>query len=85
MEFKRAIIVECEPKSGYQVWIKFDDGLSGVVDLKEFVGKGVFAEAWSSEDKFQSVRIDPVTKTLTWGAGDNEVDLDPYVLRMKIS
>lgn len=85
MKFKRAIIVECDPRPNYQIWIKFDDGLSGVVDLKEFAEKGVFAEAWSSEEKFEQVRIDPITRTLTWGIGDNEVDLDPYVLREKIS
>lgn len=80
MGFKRAKIVNCKPLANYRVWIKFDDGLEGTVDLSELVGKGVF-KAWYSEDFFNSVQIDPISKTLTWG---ENIDLDPYVLREKI-
>ncbi len=71
----------CEPKPHYHIWIRFDDSLEGEVDLREFVGHGVF-EAWNSVDFFNQVRIDPRTDTLAWG---DEIDLDPYVLREKIS
>lgn len=81
MDFKRAKIVACKPKPRYRVWIRFDDGLEGEVDLSDLVGKGVF-EAWESVDFFNQVRVDPKTDTLTWG---DEIDLDPYVLREKIS
>lgn len=80
MEFKRARILECKPRPNYRVWIRFDDGLEGEVDLSDLVGKGVF-EAWKSIDFFNQVRVDPKTETLTWG---DEIDLDPYVLREKI-
>ncbi len=33
---KKARIIACEPKPNYCVWIRFDDGLAGVVDLKPF-------------------------------------------------
>ena len=81
MGFKRAKIVACRPLPHYRVWIRFDDGLEGEVDLSDLVGKGVF-EAWSSVAYFNMVRIDPNTDTLTWG---DDIDLDPYVLRDKIS
>ena len=77
MEFKRAKIVACKPLPHYRVWIHFDDGLEGEVDLNHLVGKGVFA-AWKSIDFFNQVRIDPKTDTLCWG---EDIDLDPYVLR----
>lgn len=64
----------------YRVWICFDDGLEGEVDLHELVGQGVFA-AWKSIEFFNQVRVDPKTDTLSWG---EEIDLDPYVLREKI-
>lgn len=80
MEFKRAKIVECKPRSDYRLWIRFDDGLEGEVDLSELVGKGVFA-AWNSIDFFNNVHVDPKSDTVTW---ENEIDLDPYVLREKI-
>lgn len=81
MEFKRAKITACKPKPNYRVWVRFDDGLEGEVDLSDLVGKGVF-EAWKSIDFFNQVRVDPKTDTLAWG---DEIDLDPYVLREKIS
>ncbi|HSX12442.1 MAG TPA: DUF2442 domain-containing protein [Rhabdochlamydiaceae bacterium] len=71
----------CKPKPNYRIWIQFDDGLEGEVDLGDLVGKGVF-QAWKSVEFFNQVRIDPKTHTLAWG---EEIDLDPYVLREKIS
>ena len=81
MDFKRTKIVACKPKPNYHVWIRFDDGLEGEVDLHELVGQGIFA-AWESIEFFNQVKIDPKTDTLSWG---QEIDLDPYVLREKIS
>ncbi len=67
-------------KENYRVWIRFDDGLEGEVDLSDLVGKGIFS-AWQSIDFFNKVRIDPKSDTLVWG---EDIDLDPYVLREKI-
>lgn len=80
MDFKKAKIVACKPRPNYRVWIRFDDGLEGEVDLSHLVGKGVF-EAWNSVEFFNQVRVDAVTHTLIWG---DDIDLDPYVLREKI-
>ena len=77
---ERVKIVACKPKSGYRIWIRFDDGLEGEVDLSDKVGKGVF-KGWESVEFFNQVKIDPRTDTLAWG---EEIDLDPYVLREKI-
>lgn len=81
MEFKRAKIVACKPLPHYRVWIRFDDGLEGEVDLSGLLGKGIF-KAWESVEFFNQVQIDPKTDTLSWG---EDIDLDPYVLREKIS
>ena len=81
MDFKRIKIVACEPKPNYRVWIRFDDGLEGEIDLSDRVGKGVF-KAWKSIEFFNKVHIDPKTDTLAWG---EDIDLDPYVLREKIN
>ena len=81
MNFHRAKIVECQPRKEYKVWIRFDDGLEGEVDLSHLVGKGVFS-AWDSIEFFNSVEIDPQTDTLAW---PNGVDLDPYVLRISLA
>ena len=80
MEFKRAKIVDCKARPNYHVWICFDDGLEGEVDLRDLAGKGVF-QAWESIEFFNRVHVDPKTDTIAW---DDEIDLDPYVLRNKI-
>ena len=78
--FHRAKIVKCEPHDDYKLWIQFDDGLSGEVDLKKLTGKGVFS-AWNPIEFFKSVYINKKTQTVTWG---EDIDLDPYVLRDQI-
>lgn len=75
MEFKRAKIIACKPKQNYRVWVRFDDGLEGEVDLSYLVGQGVF-NAWESIEFFHQVCINPKTDTLAWGDED-EIDLDP--------
>ena len=40
-------ILEARPLDGYKIWLKFDDGISGEVDLSHLAGKGVF-ELWKN-------------------------------------
>lgn len=80
MEFRKAKIIACKAHPGYKVWIRFDDGLAGEVDLSDLVGKGVFS-AWNSIEFFNSVHVDKESETVAWG---DDLDLDPYVLREKL-
>ncbi len=80
MKTKRVKVVACKALPNYHIWICFDDGLEGEVDLNHLVGKGVF-EAWNSIDFFNDVRVDPKSDTVAWG---EDIDLDAYVLREKI-
>lgn len=77
MEFKPEKIIACEAKPNYHLWIQFEDGLEGEVDLTHLVGNGVF-EAWRSIEFFNQVHVDLNSQTVAWG---DEIDLDPYVLR----
>jgi hypothetical protein len=69
-------IVEVEPRSGYRVWIRFEDERSGEVDLSDLVGKGVF-RTWEDEDEFRKVYVDEETGTIAWPGG---IDLAPDAL-----
>jgi hypothetical protein len=69
-------IVEVEARGGYRIWIRFEDGVSGEVDLSDLVGKGVFRR-WQDEQEFREVRIDPETGTVAW---PGEIDLAPDAL-----
>jgi hypothetical protein len=80
MGFHRLKIIKCKPIDDYKLWLLFDDGTAGEVDLKNLVGKGVFS-AWNSIEFFNSVHIDKKSDTVTWG---EDLDLDPYVLYKQI-
>ncbi|MBI5274537.1 MAG: DUF2442 domain-containing protein [Chlamydiales bacterium] len=80
MNFSPVRIVACEAKPNYILWVRFDDGIEGEVNLSNLVGQGVF-KAWESPDFWQSVKIDPESETVSWG---EEIDLDPYVLKQEI-
>jgi hypothetical protein len=80
MTFKRAKIVACEARPDYVLWVRFDDGIEGEVNLSDLVGQGVF-KAWESEKFWKSVKVDPESETVCWG---DEIDLDPYVLKRDV-
>jgi hypothetical protein len=77
MDFKPVRIVACEARPNYILWIRFDDGVEGEVDLSDLVGRGVF-KAWENPEFWKSVKVDPESETVCWG---EEIDLDPYVLK----
>lgn len=80
MSFKRARITACEARPNYILWVRFDDGVEGEVNLSDLVNQGVF-KAWKSNEFWESVKVDPESETVCWG---EEIDLDPYVLRQEI-
>lgn len=63
--------------SGYKLWIAFDDGTSGEVDLaNEF--KGSMFEPLKDLAEFQNVSVDPELETIVW---PNGADLAPEFLK----
>lgn len=74
-------IADVQPLPEYRIWIRFDDGAEGVVDLSDLVGKGVFA-AWEDPDHFEKVFVNPESRTVTW---PGDIDLDPDVLYHEVT
>ena len=66
--------------SGYRLELEFDDGVSGIVDLSEDVGKGVFA-LWRDPLAFAQVRIGS-SGELVWS---DRIDLCPDALYLKVT
>ena len=69
-------VVEVRPLDGYRLWLRFQDGVSGTVDLsgelwgpmfEPLIDKGLFAQA----------AIHPELETVTW---PNGADLAPEFL-----
>ena len=71
---------EVKPLEGYRLWIKYSDGVEGVVDLSDLAGKGVFA-LWNDYGEFQKVHIGP-SGEIAWG---EEIDLCPDALYLRIT
>ena len=73
-------IVEVKPLGGFRLFLKFNDGVSGTVDLSSIAGRGVFV-SWLNEGFFEKVRITDVG-ALEW---PGELDLCPDSLYLQIT
>jgi hypothetical protein len=75
-------VTEVRPLGGHRVFIKFEDGVQGEVNVAEMIKfEGVFAPL-RDPARFAEVRVHPELGTLCWPDG---ADLDPDVLYSKIS
>lgn len=75
-------IVAVQPLEGYQLQIRFEDGVEGVVNLNQLVQfSGVFSPL-QDPTYFAQVQVHPELGTIVW---DNGADLDPDVLYAVIS
>lgn len=70
-------IVAVKPLSGYQLWLSFEDGVEGVVDISKVIDfRGIFASL-ENVAYFAQVQVHPELGTIFW---ENDADLDPDVL-----
>jgi hypothetical protein len=75
-------IVEVRPLSGYRLYLRFEDGVAGELDLSSRLRfEGVFAPL-RDPTVFAQVRIHPELGTVVW---PNGADLDPDVLYAELS
>jgi hypothetical protein len=73
-------LVEARYVDSYRVYMKFEDGTEGVVDLGCILsGRGVF-EALDDVRVFRAMRFDPEANTIVWPTG---ADLAPEFLYEK--
>jgi hypothetical protein len=73
-------IAALKPLPGYRLWLRFENGVEGTVDLAEHVGHGAFSQ-WSDPAAFDAVRLGGFGQPV-WSDG---VDLCPDTLYMKIT
>lgn len=62
---------------GFVLHIEFTDGTERDVDVSKYFHGPVFDEIRSDPHLFRSVKVDPVSRTITW---DNGADIDPDTL-----
>ena len=75
-------IVEVQPRDGYRLFPRFEDGVSDEVDLAQLIRfEGVFAPL-KERARFIEVRVHPELDTIYW---PNGADLDPDVLYARVT
>ena len=72
--------IAVEPREGYKIWLRYEDGVEGEVDLSEIPRTGIF-EAWNDMSFFESVHISEFD-SIAWS--DN-AELCPNALYIEIT
>jgi Protein of unknown function (DUF2442) len=70
-------IVTVKPLEDYQLFLRFEDGIEGVVDISQLIQfSGIFTPL-QNQAYFAQVQLHPELGTIMW---QNGADLDPDVL-----
>ena len=72
--------VEVKALANYRIWLRYDNGTEGEVDLSDLAGRGVF-RAWNDSTFFESVRIGS-HGAIEWGS---DIDLCPDAMYMRLT
>lgn len=62
-------VVEVQARANFKVWVRFEDGVAGEVDLSGLVGKGVFKRWADNPSEFGQVSVDEESGTIVWPGG----------------
>jgi len=77
-------VVELEVRQPYSIWVRFDDGTAGEVDLSDSAETGGIFSAWSDSGYWRSAHIVPDTGAVAWG-NDSDVDVCPHSLYLDLT
>ena len=77
---RRVRPVDVRALEPYRIWLRYEDGVEGEVDLSHLAGNGVFA-AWEDRSFFSEARLGPGT-SIVWG---EDLDLCGDALYMEIT
>ncbi len=77
-------VVELEIGEPFQIWVRFDDGAAGIVDLSDSASvSGIFAQ-WHDEGFWRSAHIVADSGAVAWGYG-SEVDVCPLSVYLDVT
>ena len=74
-------VSEARYVEAYRIWLRFEDGLEGIVDLRDELTGPVF-EPLRDEEVFRAFSVDKTAKTIVW---PNGADLAPEFLRSRVA
>ncbi|HUT36990.1 MAG TPA: DUF2442 domain-containing protein [Planctomycetota bacterium] len=73
-------VVEAHYEHDYTLWVRFNDGAEGLVDLAGELYGEMF-EPLRDPARFRTFRVDPELETIVW---DNGADLAPEFLHERL-
>lgn len=62
-------LVDVKALNDHVIWVKFEDGVEGEVDLSGFIARGGLFKEWGNRTFFDSVLISD-DNTVKWGDSD---------------
>lgn len=77
-------MVEVEAREPYKLWVRFDDGVIGVVDLSDSAAIGGMFSAWTDEDYWRTAHVVADAGAVAWGDG-TDIDVCPFSLYLEIT
>jgi len=72
--------VEVKALPNHRIWLRYDDGVSGEIDLSDIAGQGVFA-AWNDPAVFNAVRLG-VHGAIEWSP---DLDICPDAMYLRLT
>ena len=74
--------IAVKAKKEYRIWLNYEDGVSGELDLGHLAGQEVF-KAWEVPGYFNTVRVTEYG-SIAWGEVD-DIELCPDALYMRLT
>ena len=62
-------VVAVEARSGFKLWVRFENGVEGEADLSDLAGSGVFERWVKNPEEFEQATVDPESGTVIWPGG----------------
>jgi Protein of unknown function (DUF2442) len=73
--------IEVKALEPYKIWIRYSDGVEGIIDYADIAGQGIFKK-WEDPQFFKSVFIVDEWGGISW---PQELELDPVVTYQQVS
>lgn len=72
--------LEVKALPGYRIWLRYDDGAQGEIDLSDIAGRGVF-QVWADPAVFNAVKLGP-HGAIEWSP---DLDLCPDAMYLRLT
>ena len=76
--------VEVEAREPHKLWVRFADGVAGVVDLSDSAAVGGIFSAWTDEEYWRTAHVVADAGAVAWGDG-TDIDICPFSLYLEIT